>query len=210
MSQNRGDTEYSLQYFKFTPEHFFREFSELLVEEMSTMVQHCITEFASPTCPLDNREDLRRQVLDMHKRWCDSATDLLNKIEPLVKTYFTIPPNVLLNNDKMCKQIYTEEEVKVLETEVVKLEKLYGDECRELTFLESLLKSKVESIEPLFKLVDDASAAISPISDTINDIKNLDHLLNAYLKVRNKVLENEDDGDVSIMKHKHLFHSTSE
>ncbi|XP_031343412.1 uncharacterized protein LOC116170960 [Photinus pyralis] len=211
MALDRGDSEYSLQYFEFSPETFFREFSELVMEEMSTLVQTCITECASSTCPLENKERVSENVVNMHKDWCDSAAGVLQKVEPLIKSYFTIPKNVLFASDRMCRRVYTEEEVKALEVEVAHLEKVYADECRELASREMCLK-KARECESFPKLVESATAKIGPILNTIADIHSLDNLLDTYRKAREKFLDNEveEEGDISFSKLEQLHHCSGE
>ncbi|KAF5296183.1 hypothetical protein FQA39_LY12637 [Lamprigera yunnana] len=181
MAENNGESEYSKQYFEFTPETFYQDFCEMLVEEMSNIIKQSIVD----TLHLKSTDEeiVQQRIWKVRNEWYEHAKMVLKNAEPKIKSFFTIPKNVLLDSDVNYKTSYIEDDIKSLEKEVASLEDQYAKKLQELNLLEAT-NLKLDSLEPFAKRVDEAAAKLKPIQDNIKEIKELEKCYNLYLKTK--------------------------
>ncbi|KAF5271100.1 hypothetical protein FQR65_LT00519 [Abscondita terminalis] len=193
MSKSRSESEYSFQYFGFTPETFWKDFVELALEEMSNTVKGTMKSVSTLKSLEKSEEDLGQHILEVFDKWCNQTNTILNEVNPTIKEFFTVPSNVLLKSDTMYKKSFSDEEVQLLEKEVAALELEYSEQLRDISKYEMLV-NKINSFEPLIEKTKESTNILKQVVNTIDEIKALKKIFKMHSETKHQ-LEKDDNQD---------------
>ncbi|KAF2879232.1 hypothetical protein ILUMI_26934 [Ignelater luminosus] len=197
MAEAIAESEYSAQYFGFTPEMFFHQFCELILDEMSLVCQHSMKQLSS----LENNDALIKDSLAIHKRWSARSEHILKDLQPVIKEFFTIPKNVLLPSDEVYAFQYIEEEIKNLEEEIKQLKEKYIEELKSVQMYKTELDI-LENLEPIKRKVDEGIDKLNKFTTTVQDVREIEKIAQTFNAFRKGISETNDDDHYEIGKRK--------
>ncbi|CAH1162967.1 unnamed protein product [Phaedon cochleariae] len=146
--------EYEKQYYGFSSTEIIEDFKEHVtgvIKRALIDVKNAISE--ETNTPYD-KESLDTIIQELYEAYLNSARNPIESFEAEARNIFAIPKNVILEEDKLRRTNYSDEDINKLKCEVAKLE---NDLIQEKVYLAKCMQVKEyieKTIKPIYEKVN--------------------------------------------------------
>nr|XP_023029583.1 protein MIS12 homolog [Leptinotarsa decemlineata] len=163
--------EYEKQYFGFSSTELIEDYREQVIVVIQRTISDIFTTISELGKSEPAKETLSLRIQDLYDAFRESAKSPLEQFENEVRKIFAIPKNVLLDEDKIRSNAYSDEDVDMLKKEIADLkiemiqERVFLAKCKQM---KEIIDSR---ISPIYEKVNGLISTAKVVSKNIDECK---------------------------------------